>query len=102
VQVLEVHCDITKDLWKAAADKLDEKSKSAIENSITGEEKIVEAVGISLQQITRQREEYGEKTWKYKEKTIKILQSVMAFQSLVSAGLRFDATGYGEERINYY
>jgi hypothetical protein len=102
VRVLEVHCDITKDLWKAAADKLDEKSKSAIENSVTGDENIIEALEISLRQIIRQREEHNEQTRKHEEKTIKMLQSVMAFQDLVSAGLIFDPTGYGEERINYY
>jgi hypothetical protein len=73
VQVLEVYCDITKDLWKAAADKFDEKSKSAIENGVTGDENIIETVETSLRQITRQREEHNEKTWKHKEKTIKML-----------------------------
>lgn len=86
VQVLEVHCDITKDLWKAAVDKLDAKSKSAIKNSVTGDENINKAVEISLRQITRQREEHNEKTWKHKEKAIKMLQSVMTFQDFVSAG----------------
>jgi hypothetical protein len=55
-----------------------------------------------LQQITQQREEHGEKSWKYKDKTTDMLGSVMTFKGLVDAGLKFDPMGYGKELVPTY
>lgn len=97
----EVDCDVNKDPWKAAAEKLDDESKAGIASgkSFTQDHKIVDAVELSLRRITQQREEHGENCWKYKDKdkTMQMLQSVMIFKGLVDAGLKFDPTGYSEQ-----
>lgn len=90
-------------MWKAAANKLDDELKSCLASDKTEVDdiRIVNAVELSLRQITHQREEHGEKSWKHKDKTTKMLQSVMAFKSLVDAGVKLDPTGYGkEEKLN--
>jgi hypothetical protein len=97
----EVDCDVNKDPWKAAAEKLDDESKAGIASgkSLTQDDKIVDAVELSLRRIAQQREKHGENSWKYeeKDKTMQMLQSVMIFKGLVYAGLKFDPTGYGEQ-----
>jgi hypothetical protein len=98
----EDDCNVTKDLWAAAVEKLDEKSKSRLildKTDPTEDKGVVDAVELSLWQITQQREEHGEKCWKYKDKTTQMLQLVMNFKGLVDAGLKFDPTGYGKSFV---
>jgi hypothetical protein len=59
-------------------------------------DEIVDTVELSLRQITYQREEHGENSWKYKEETMEIEQSVIIIKDLANAGLKFNPTGYGE------
>jgi hypothetical protein len=49
----EVDCAVSKDLWKAAAEKLDDESEAGLTSgkSETKGKKIVDAVELSLRQI---------------------------------------------------
>lgn len=92
-------CDPTKDLWRAAIEKLDEKYLKKLQiNGCEGQSPadIVDEIRLTLQHITRQREEHKQNSWKYRDETNKMLESVMKYKGLVDAGLKFDPTGYGE------
>jgi hypothetical protein len=52
-------------------------------------------VQLTLQHIIYDREEHAAKTWRYRDKSNKMLKSVMNFKGLVDAGVKFDHSGYG-------
>lgn len=63
-------CDTNKDLWKAAAEKPEDESKSNLASGKSGTkgDKVVDTAELLLRQITHRREEHGENSWTYKEK----------------------------------
>jgi hypothetical protein len=94
-------CDITKDLWKAAAEQLIAKDPTAASRLMIDKDQfataeMVEKVELSLKQVAQHREDSLKGSSKYKDKTTSMLKSVLVYKGLVDAGLKFDATGYGE------